>query len=53
MSKEEAINKYIEKFGGFPYMLFMGASDEVIIKAVEKALRDGKEIKNEKEDIDY
>lgn len=53
MSKEEAINNYIEKFGGFPYMLFMGATDEVIIKAVEKALKDGKEIKNQREDVDY
>ncbi len=50
MTKEEAINEYIKKFGGFPYSLFMGASDEVIIEAVEKAIKTGEEIYFDKEE---
>lgn len=41
---QEAIDKYVEKFGGFPYFLFSGAPDEQIILAIEKALEEGKEI---------
>lgn len=35
MTREEAIEAYTEKFGGFPYFLMMGASDTAIITAVE------------------
>lgn len=48
MTREEAIAAYTEKFGGFPYFLMMGASDEAVIAAVEKALKSGKEIEPEK-----
>lgn len=39
MTREEAIEAYANRFGGFPYFLFMGASDEKVIEAVERALR--------------
>lgn len=41
--KEEVLNAYIEKFGGFPYFLLMGASDQEIINALEPCLKTGKE----------
>lgn len=44
MTKDQAIQAYSEKFGGFPYFLFMGAEDGDIVDAVEQALRTGKEI---------
>ena len=44
MSRSEAIKKYSEKFGGFPYFLFMGAEDSEVVSAVEQALKTGKEI---------
>ena len=43
-TKEELISEYVNKFGGFPYFLFMGAEDNVIISAIEKALKENKEI---------
>lgn len=44
MTRQEAIEAYTERFGGFPYYLFMGASDEYLIWEVRRALRRGKEI---------
>lgn len=44
MTKEQAIKAYSDKFGGFPYFLFMGAEDGEIVAAVEQALKTGKEI---------
>lgn len=44
MTKEEAIKRYSKRFGGFPYMLYGTASDELIIADVEEALRTGREI---------
>ena len=41
---EDAINAYTERFGGFPYFLFMGAEEDVIIDAVVKALETDREI---------
>jgi hypothetical protein len=43
MSVHEAIKKYTETFGGFPYYSLMGASDEYIIEIVTEALKTGKE----------
>ena len=43
-TKEELISEYVKQFGGFPYFLFMGAEDNVIISAIEKALKENKEI---------
>ncbi len=50
MTADRAIDLYIEKYGGFPYFMFMGASDEVIIEAVKKALDTGEEIVAERID---
>ena len=44
---EDAINAYTERFGGFPYFLFMGAEEDVIIDAVVKALETDREIEAE------
>lgn len=45
MTREEAIEKYVDRFGGFPYFLFMGASDENVTEAVERALMEGNPIR--------
>lgn len=41
--REEVVEAYEEMFGGYPAFLFMGASDEVVIKALEPCLKSGKE----------
>ena len=46
-TEEDAINAYTERFGGFPYYLFMGAEEDVIIDAVVKALETDREIEAE------
>ena len=46
-TEEDAINAYFERFGGFPYFLFMGAEEDVIIDAVVKALETDREIEAE------
>ena len=46
-TEEDAINAYIERFGGFPYFIFMGAEEDVIIDAVVKALETDREIEAE------
>lgn len=43
-TKDEAIDAYIDKFGGFPNYLFMGAEEDVIIDTVIKALETDKMI---------
>lgn len=53
MTVDEAIKMYIDKFGGFPYFLFLGAPDEKIVEAVENALNTGKEIEAENPNADY
>lgn len=54
MTLEEAMNSYIIRFGGFPYFLFQGVSDEqMIIKAIENALETGEEINALVPDADY
>ena len=45
MTREEAINKYVDKFGGWPHFLMMGASDEYVVQQVREALKTGEEIK--------
>ena len=47
MTREEAIKAYEDKFGGFPYFLMMGTSDEMLVREVEKALESGEEIEPE------
>ena len=44
MNRDEAIAAYVDRFGGFPYFLFMGAGDEVVVEAVERALESGERI---------
>ena len=46
-TKGDAINAYVERFGGFPYFLFMGAEEDVIIDAVVKVLELDREIEAE------
>ena len=53
ITKEDAIKEYEKKFGGFPYFLYLSASDEVIIDAIKKALNEGKEISPKNKNIDY
>lgn len=38
MTADEAIDLYMEKFGGFPFFMFMGADDITIIEAVKNAI---------------
>ena len=56
MNVEEAINEYKKKFGGFPYFLFMGVTEETIIAVIEEALESGKEIEEivgSQQNVDY
>ena len=46
-TEENAINAYTERFGGFPYFIFMGAEEDVIIDAVVKSLETDREIEAE------
>ena len=46
-TEEDAINAYTERFGGFPYFIFMGAEEDVIIDAVVKAIETDREIEAE------
>lgn len=46
-TEDDAISAYTERFGGFPYFLFMGAEEDVIIDAVVKALETDREIEAE------
>lgn len=43
-TKDDAISAYTERFGGFPYYLFMGADEKTIIDEVIKALETEREI---------
>lgn len=46
-TKSEAIDAYTERFGGFPYYLFMGAEEDYIISEVVKALETERKIEAE------
>lgn len=46
-TEDDAISAYSERFGGFPYYLFMGAEEDSIIDAVVKALETDREIEVE------
>ena len=41
---EQAIEAYVEKFGGWPSFLMAGAADDEIIFEVRHSLRTGREI---------
>lgn len=46
-TEDDAVSAYTERFGGFPYYLFMGADGDYIISEVVKALELGREIEAE------
>ena len=50
---KEAIKLYTDKFGGFPYFLFMGVSEDIIINKIMEALKKEKAITAEDLDVDY
>ena len=52
-TEEDAINAYVERFGGFPYFLFMGAEEDVIIDAVVKALETDRMIEPKNDEVIY
>lgn len=53
MTADEAIDLYIERFGGFPYFMFMGAEDSIIIDAVKNSLDNDTPIAIKIENEDY
>lgn len=44
MTLEEVKQAYIDKFGGYPSFLLMGADDETIIELLTECLESGKEL---------
>ena len=52
-TEEDAISAYTERFGGFPYFLFMGAEEDVIIDAVVKALELDRKIEPKNDEAVY
>ena len=48
----EAIQKYTEQFGGFPYYLFMSADDTTIINSINKALETNTKITTDNKNKD-
>ena len=53
MTKDEAIEAYSKKFGGWPAFLLMGADDDYIVKALMKCVESGEEYEAPEEDADY
>ena len=53
MTAQEAIDKYIEMFGGYPYFMLMGASDEEIIRALKPCIEHHTEYECNNENADY
>ena len=53
MTVEEVKAAYIEKFGGYPSFLLMGADDDEIISALTKCLETGKELEPDDTDDIY
>ena len=47
---KDAVDSYIEKFGGYPAFSLRGIPDEIIIKKIETALEMEEEISIEFED---
>ena len=52
-TEDDAISAYTERFGGFPYFLFMGAEEDVIIDAVVKALETDRMIEPKNNEVIY
>lgn len=53
MTLEEVKAAYIERFGGYPSFLLMGADDDEIIEALTKCLETGQELEAPEEDALY
>ena len=54
MSKlDDVVEKYEEKFGGYPSFLLMGASDEYIIKVLSECIKKGEPLKPDDPDGIY
>ena len=53
MTLEEVKQAYIDKFGGYPSFLLMGADEETIIEALTECLESGEELGAEDEDVIY
>lgn len=47
MTRDEAVEAYTDRFGGFPYFLFMGCQDGELVRRVEEALRTGRPVRPE------
>ena len=52
-TEDDAISAYTERFVGFPYFLFMGAEEDVIIDAVVKALETDRMIEPKNNEVIY
>ena len=52
-TEDDAINAYTERFGGFPYYLFMGANEDYIIDEVVKALETDRMIESKNNEVIY
>lgn len=52
-NEDDAINAYTERFGGFPYFLFMGANEDYIIDEVVKALELDRKIEPKNDEVTY
>ena len=52
-TEDDAISAYIERFGGFPYYLFMGSDDDVIIDSVVNALETDRMIEPKNDEVIY
>lgn len=51
-NRQEAVDAYMKKFGGFPFMSFRGVPDDIVIEEVKEALKNNKEISIDFDDND-
>ena len=52
-TKDEAIDAYIDRFGGFPNFIFMGSPDDFVIDEVVKALETDRMIEPKNDEVMY
>ena len=52
-TKEDAINAYIDRFGGFPNFIFIVSPDDFVIDEVVKALELDRMIEVEDDEVMY
>ena len=53
MKVEEVMQAYIDKFGGYPAFLLMGADDDEIVSKLSKCLETGEELEADDEEDVY